>query len=67
MNDQNWENEMLYFKMNMLQMECAMQGMIAENNYLMSRGEKACYRRENFDALVKEFGVHHNNFPFYKG
>lgn len=54
---------LLYFKMQMLQAEIRMQGMIAENDYRKSLGQSIAYGEEAFCNLIEEFGIHHNNFP----
>lgn len=63
----NHEEDMLYFKMQLLQVEIAMQGMIAENKQREVLGESMAYTEKNFNSLVDEYGIHHNNFPFYRG
>lgn len=57
-------SELLYFQMNMLQAEIRMQGMIAENKFRTDNGQSIAYGEEAFNALVDEFGIHHNKFPF---
>jgi hypothetical protein len=61
------EQEMLYFKMQLLQAEITMQGMIAENKQREMLGESMAYVKESFTSLIDEFGIHHNKFPFNKG
>ena len=63
----NHEEEMLYFKMQLLQAEIQMQGMIAENKQREVLGESMAYTEKDFDSLIDEYGIHHNKFPFYKG
>jgi hypothetical protein len=50
--------------MNMLQAEIRMQGMIAENKLRTDNGQSIAYEEEAFEALINEFGIHHNKFPF---
>jgi hypothetical protein len=57
-------SELLYFQMNMLQAEIRMQGMIAENKLRTDNGQSIAYEEEAFEALINEFGIHHNKFPF---
>lgn len=63
----NHEEDMLYFKMQLLQAEIAMQGMIAENKQREVLGESMAYTAKDFDSLIDEYGIHHNKFPFYRG
>ena len=41
------------------------QGMIAENQYRMARGETVAYTFEHFDAVPEEFGLTHNQVVGY--
>jgi len=61
------DREVLYFKMNMLQAEIEMNGMIADNKQREMRGESMAYTEDDFAALVEKHGIHHNKFPAYKG
>lgn len=61
------DRDILYFKMQMLQAEIRMNGMIAENKRRESLGESLAYTEKDFVDLIEEFGIHHNQFPFYKG
>jgi len=61
------EQEMLYFKMQLLQAEITMQGMIAENKQREVQGESMAYVSKQFTDLIEGFGIHHNKFPFNKG
>jgi len=61
------EFELTYFKMNMLQAEITMNGMIAENRMREIAGMSPAYGESAFQALIDEYGIHHNKFPFYKG
>ena len=63
----NHEEDMLYFKMQLLQAEIEMQGMIAENKQREVLSESMAYTEKDFDSLIDEYGIHHNKFPFYKG
>jgi hypothetical protein len=60
----NHEDELLYFKMQMLQAEITMQGMIAENKQREQLGQSMAYTDADFDNLINEYGIHHNKFPF---
>ena len=53
------EEEMLYFKMQLLQAEIEMQGMIAEN-----WREQGKYGKVDFDALIEKYRIYHNAFPY---
>jgi hypothetical protein len=57
---------LVYFKMNMLQAEIELQGMIAENKTRELRGESLAYNEKAFTALIEKYGIHHNQFPFGK-
>jgi hypothetical protein len=59
--------ELLYFKMNMLQAEIEMNAMIAENKQREILGQSMAYNEKNFTDLIEEYNIHHNAFPFYKG
>jgi hypothetical protein len=61
------ERELLYFKMQLLQAEIRMQGMIAENKQRECTGQSMAYVEEDFMALIDEYRIHHNAFPYYKG
>ena len=61
------EDELLYFKMQLLQAEIEMNGMIAENKQREVEGSAMAYREQAFIDLVDKYGIHHNQFPFYKG
>lgn len=63
----NNEHELLYFKMQLLQAEIEMQGMIAENQHRMICDNQISYGEKEFMGLIEKHGVHHNAFPFYKG
>ena len=64
--DENAQN-LLYFKMNLLQAEIEMQGMIAENKVQELKGEMIFYNEKSFKVLIEKYSIHHNAFPFYKG
>ena len=57
------EHELLYFKMQLLQAEITMQGMIAENKQYELQGKPLLYTEKDFDSLIEKFGIHHNQFP----
>ena len=63
----DYETELLYFKMNMLQAEIEMNAMIAENKQREILGESMAYNDKNFMDLIEKYSIHHNTFPFYKG
>jgi hypothetical protein len=64
--EQQNENEMLYFRMNLLQAEIKMQGMIAENKQREIQGESLAYTNKSFVDLIEEHRIHHNKFPTLK-
>lgn len=61
------DRDILYFKMQMLQAEIEMNGMIAENKWREQIGESVAYTYQHFKDLIEEYNIHHNAFPFYKG
>ena len=61
------DRDALYFKMQLLQAEIAMNGMIAENKQREMQGESMAYKEEDFMNLIEEYNIHHNAFPYYKG
>ena len=65
--EQENEQNLTYFKMNMLQAEIEMQGMIAENKQREHAGFSMAYDEEAFLKLIDKYGIHHNEFPFGKG
>jgi hypothetical protein len=66
MYEQQNENEMLYFKMSLLQAEIKMQGMIAENKVREMNNHDLTYKEDDFERLIEEYGIHHNAFPMLK-
>lgn len=60
------QQSLLYFRMNMLQAEIEMQGMIAENKIQELKGEGLFYNEKSFKVLIEKHGIHHNQFPFIK-
>lgn len=63
----SYEDEILYFKMQLLQAEIAMNGMIAENKHREMNGLSLAYTEDAFNHLVDEYGIHHNKFPYRNG
>jgi len=61
------EQEVLYFKMNLLQAEIEMNGMIAENKMREIQGNSPAYIEGDFLHLIDKYNIYHNAFPFYKG
>ena len=57
-------DNLLYFKMQLLQAEIAMNGMIAENKQREAEGASMAYTEKDFMSLIEEYGIFHNNFPF---
>ncbi len=58
------QQELTYFRMNMLQAEIEMQGMIAENKQREQKGESLAYDEKAFNSLIEKHGIFHNKFPF---
>jgi len=56
--------QLLYFKMQLLQAEIAMNSMIAENKQREILYQSMAYDAEAFMNLIDEYGIHHNAFPF---
>lgn len=56
------EENLLYFKMQMLQAEIEMNGMIAENKYRESIGQSIAYGEESFAHIIKKYDILHNAF-----
>lgn len=65
--DLAYMSELLYFKMNMLQAEIKMYGMIAENKQREVSGQSMAYSDEDFIKLIDEYRIHHNAFPLRRG
>lgn len=61
------DHDLLYFKMQLLQAEIEMNAMIAENKQREIEGKSMAYTEDSFIKLVDKYGIHHNQFPFYKG
>lgn len=61
------DREILYFKMQLLQAEIVMNGMIAENKQREVQGDSMAYTEKDFIDLIEEHRIHHNAFPCYKG
>lgn len=64
--EEQYQQDLTYFKMNMLQAEIEMQGMIAENKTQEQKGEPIFYNEKSFKALIEKHSIHHNAFPFAK-
>jgi len=59
----NYEQDILYFKMNLLQAEIRMNAMIAENKIREISGNSPAYGEKAFMDLIDEYRIHHNAFP----
>jgi hypothetical protein len=57
------DEQLLYFKMQLLQAEIAMNGMIAENKKREALGASIAYGEQAFIDLIDKYGIHHNAFP----
>ncbi len=64
--EEQYQSELTYFKMNMLQCEIEMQGMIANNKIQELKGEPLLYDQKAFTALIEKHNIYHNQFPFPK-
>ena len=58
------EQNMLYFKMQLLQAEIEMQGMIALNKQREVLGLSMAYDEKAFMDLIEKYRIHHNAFPY---
>lgn len=56
--------ELIYFKMQLLQAEIQMQGMIAENKQREIEGKSMAYTEKDFMEIIEKYRIHHNAFPF---
>lgn len=61
------EDELMYFKMQLLQAEICMQSMISENKQREMLGASMAYTEKDFIDLIDKYGIHHNAFPYYGG
>lgn len=61
------EQQVLEFKMRMLQAEIEMNAMIAENKQREILGHSLAYGENDFIALIEKHKIHDNAFPVYKG
>lgn len=61
------DHDLIYFKMNLLQAEIKMNGMIAGNKVSEINREPPKYTEDDFNDLIEEHDIHHNKFPFYSG
>lgn len=57
-------NQELYFQMQLLQAEIAMNGMIAANKQREIEGKSLAYSEDSFLNLISKYGIYHNAFPF---
>ena len=57
-------NDLLYFKMQLIQAEIEMNGMIAENKQREKLGQSMAYVEKDFIGLIEKHNIHHNAFPF---
>jgi len=64
--EEQYQQELTYFRMNMLQAEIEMQGMIAENKQRELLGHDLTYSEKDFKDLIEKYNIHHNKFPFAK-
>ncbi len=54
------EQNIVYTQGMLLQARITMEGMIAENQQRVHLGRALAYTEVSFNALIKEYGVHHN-------
>ena len=62
-----YQFEILDFKMRMLQAEIEMQSMMAENKQREILGQSMAYTEESFIALIDRYAIHTNAIPCYRG
>ena len=62
--DVEWFSKLVYMQMQIAQATIRMQGMVAGNKQRAIEGKSMAYTEENFTALIDEYGIYHNNFPF---
>ena len=60
-------DELLQFKMRMLQAEIEMQGMIAENKQREICGNSMAYTYNQFIELINQHRIGFNDYPYYCG
>lgn len=63
----SYDQDVLEFKMHLLQAEIAMNSMIAENKRREISGEPIAYVEKDFMDLINRYGIYDNAFPAYKG
>jgi hypothetical protein len=56
--------DLLYFQMQMLQVEIEMNAMIAENKFQELNGNNILYDYDSFMNLIEKYKIYHNAFPF---
>ena len=54
------EQNIVYTQGMLLQARITMEGMIAENQQRAHCGEQMAYTQKSFNALIEEYGIHHN-------
>jgi hypothetical protein len=52
--------DLLDFQMRLVQAQIHMNGMVAENMQRQVLGESMAYTHSDFENLISEFGIHHN-------
>ena len=65
--EQEYERDLLEFKMCMLQAEIKLQSMLAANKQAELDHRGMVYFEDHFTHLINEYGIHHNKFPTLKG
>jgi hypothetical protein len=61
--DQEYETQLLDFKMRLLQAEIEMNAMIAENKQRERQGYSLAYTEVDFIELTEKYSIHANAFP----
>jgi len=59
-----WFSKLVYMQMQITQAAIQAQGMVAENKQREIEGKSMAYTHADFAALIEEYGIYHNNFPF---
>ena len=63
----SYDQDVLEFKMRLLQAEIAMNSMIAENKRREMLGESMAYGEKDFMNLIEEYVIYDNALPSYRG
>jgi hypothetical protein len=61
--EQEYETQLLYFKMRLLQAEIEMNAMITENKQREIQGDSLAYSEVDFMGLIEKHSIHTNALP----